>query len=706
METSQRSPKFLNFLNRRLRPLIWKLFRIEVAGTENFQPGPCLLIANHNSGALIESHSLLFLCLSRGMTVFGLNHQALFMIPFVGKYFRMIGAVTASKAAAHQVLREGHSLLIFPGGNRQALRPFSERQQNDFPWAKGWAQIAAQAKVPVVAIKFSGTHAINPILFSSKWLARLLVLPALLKVTYFPVSLAQILSAALAFGITAASQMNPWIIGSATYLAFCFTPLIPVWPAKVKIKIYPALEPNSDFIDADSLQERMTEIMSKNDLPNGKRQKYALNGVERFMLAHESRELHYNSQFVFEFDGMPLTEKILETTEKWIELLPHSRSVVDTGFYQSQRYVYSTAWFTARDLFQFAGSMKTSIMDDFCYRSFSLSTEAPVRFLLQTDGQKSRMVFSAHHTLFDGAGHAFAFELWARIYKGQEQKPEELLPFRYRSVTKKLGWKKSLELFWENFQIRPPRNKAIVLDSFIEKADTGDRKVTSKTFHLDSSHATLKENFVPLVAQAMDQTLSAIGRGQNPMLLYAPAGLRWVMKAHSTFQNAVVSQILFLKRNMPLQDLTKKITEKMKADIIMANAKFIFGTLPVGQMVSSRKLEEQCLRFQYPEAPVSCTALVVSAVFPKSFPVPPDWTNLRIAGRGTMLRSPALGVIMTGIRGKETVTIEYIPSLINESTIDLLAKNLGLHEAAKNTNPPAFDRGISEVSVQKTPAID
>lgn len=675
METAKRSEKLLAFMQKWLWPLLQKLFRIEVSGLENLKPGRCLIIPNHNSGALIESHSLLFLTRLRGMKAFGLNHQALFLIPIVGQYFRAIGAVTASKEAAHQVLKEGHSLLIFPGGNRQALRPFSERHQNAFPWAKGWADIAIEAQAPVIPIKFIGTHSINPILFSSKWLARLLVLPALLKVTYFPVSLAQILlSVVAALGMLGLSASLPVTI-LITYLVFCFMPLIPVWPAKVKIKIYPALEPQSDYIDAESLRERMNEIMSSKDYPSGKRQTYALNGVERFMLAHESEKLHYNSQFVFEFEGTPLTEKILETTEKWIEHLPHVRTVIETGFYQSQRYAYDKAWFSARDIFEFSDSMDQKVMDDFCHRPFNLSVEPPVRFLLQTDGQNSRMVFSCHHVIFDGAGQAYAFELWARLYNGQEQKKEELIPFRYRSVMKKLGWKKSLSLLWENFQVRPPR-KSMTLDHFIENTDTGDRKVTSKIYYLDQTHAYLKDNYIPTVAQALDKTLAANGRDKNPILLYAPAGLRWVMKNHSTFQNAVVSQILFLKRNLSLEDLTKKITEKMKSDIIQMNAKFIFGTLPVGKMVSSRKLSEQCARFHHPEAPISCTALVVTAVFPKSFPVPQDWNNLRIAGRGTMLRSPPIGVIMTGLRGKETLTIEYIPSLVSEETIQRLAKNL------------------------------
>jgi len=176
-ETAARSLKWIASLEKWLWPVLKTVFRIEVSGEHHLRPGPALIIANHNSGALVESHSLLFLCFQKGLAVFGLNHKALFKIPLVSRYFRKIGAVTASREAAAQVLRENASLLIFPGGSRQALRPLSQAHINSFEWAKGWAELAVTHQAPVVPVKFTGTHGINPILFSSHGLSASVISP-------------------------------------------------------------------------------------------------------------------------------------------------------------------------------------------------------------------------------------------------------------------------------------------------------------------------------------------------------------------------------------------------------------------------------------------------------------------------------------------------------------------------------------------------
>ncbi|MBL7669305.1 MAG: 1-acyl-sn-glycerol-3-phosphate acyltransferase [Bdellovibrionaceae bacterium] len=124
---SHRSQKFIDGMARWLWPTLKFIFRIDVTGQENLPSGKALIVANHNSGALIESHSLVFLCNERNIPTLGLNHRALFQIPLVGKYFQKIGAIPATRDATLEAFKNNFPVLIFPGGNREAFRPLYDR---------------------------------------------------------------------------------------------------------------------------------------------------------------------------------------------------------------------------------------------------------------------------------------------------------------------------------------------------------------------------------------------------------------------------------------------------------------------------------------------------------------------------------------------------------------------------------------------------
>ncbi len=167
-----RSQKFIVGLAKWLWPSLKFIFRIDIMGQENLPTSGAIVVANHNSGALIESHSLVFLFNERGIQALGLNHRALFKIPFVGGYFEKIGAIPATREATTEVLKKNFPVLIFPDGNREAFRPLSEESTQGRNWSSGWAEMAEAQQVPVVVVKFSGSHWINPIFFCSEILSK------------------------------------------------------------------------------------------------------------------------------------------------------------------------------------------------------------------------------------------------------------------------------------------------------------------------------------------------------------------------------------------------------------------------------------------------------------------------------------------------------------------------------------------------------
>lgn len=261
--TDKRSPTLINALRRTLWPLLKLIFRMKIEGLENVpSKGPLLFIANHNVGALLESHSSLFILQKQipDSIIYGFTHPSIFKVSGIKHYFEWIGAVPATYEVAEDVFKKGDSLMIFPGGNRQALRSIWDYKKTSFEYSHGWAKIARTHNVPVVPITFKGSHFVNPILLSGEWISKILVLPWILGLKWTSISLGQIFLAALTFLLL--KNHTPFVLNLiVTYLVFIFTPLALLIPFPVRIRIHPPLDPAA-FSSQEELEKKMAEIMS------------------------------------------------------------------------------------------------------------------------------------------------------------------------------------------------------------------------------------------------------------------------------------------------------------------------------------------------------------------------------------------------------------------------------------------------------------
>ena len=226
-------------------PMLRRLFPSEVDGLENIPHEPCLFISNHNISAAVEIIALIDFWQKnfKDRAVYGLAHTFAFRVPGFREYVSRMGAIPATYESAYQILNEKKaSLIIFPGGNREACRPIWEQWTCDFSGHYGWARIALTSQRKVVPVSISGSHEVNPVFFRSQILGKILIVPRLLGLTAFPVSLSQIffgtLCFFLVFGLT--GELAPggrvwwlcWVVG---YCGFIFTPLTPTLPRKLRV---------------------------------------------------------------------------------------------------------------------------------------------------------------------------------------------------------------------------------------------------------------------------------------------------------------------------------------------------------------------------------------------------------------------------------------------------------------------------------------
>lgn len=246
------SPFFVRTANRLLWPLVCVLFRPRLEGVQNLpQDRPYLLVANHSAGAgIAEIMCIIALYLrhvgpSRPLAVFALPQG--FSVYPLSLLLKSIGAIPSTYEAAKHALGKNVPILVFPGGDHETLRPVWKANQADFGGRTGFLRIARDCGVPIVPLGIRGSHYTCPIFMRSKLLAWLLVVPRMLGLKRWGVSLTGVIGAAAI--LTLAPLSLEWrLLLTWVWLG---SPLVfmPVIPWSIRLTIGPPLEPHDLFAD-------------------------------------------------------------------------------------------------------------------------------------------------------------------------------------------------------------------------------------------------------------------------------------------------------------------------------------------------------------------------------------------------------------------------------------------------------------------------
>jgi 1-acyl-sn-glycerol-3-phosphate acyltransferase len=202
----QRDPEFI----RRLLPAVARYtsyFTPEVRGLDRLPAdGPVLLVGNHSCLFYMPE---VWTCgqavLSRrgiDAPTYLLAYDLLFALPGVGPFLRRLGALPASTSRAESALADGACVLVYPGGDLEACRPWTQRNKVDFADRKGFVRLALRCGVPVVPVAAHGGHHSVVVLARGDRLARAAGLNAL-RINVFP------FLAGLPFGVTSVLTPPP-----------------------------------------------------------------------------------------------------------------------------------------------------------------------------------------------------------------------------------------------------------------------------------------------------------------------------------------------------------------------------------------------------------------------------------------------------------------------------------------------------------------
>jgi 1-acyl-sn-glycerol-3-phosphate acyltransferase len=236
--TMQRQKYLWNFL-------VDYWFRMEFDGWENLPDPPALLVGIHSGAPFVWDAWTVgvqwWRRFGQGRPLHGTAHDALMAMPLIGRYFRAMGVLPAAPDSMATALAEGRDVAVWPGGEVDSLRPWSERDQANLAGRKGFVKMAIRAGVPIVPIATVGGADAMPVLVRGDQLSRALRLDKLLRLKVFPIAVSL-----------------PWGIAPAALPQF---PL----PAKIRTRLMPAIELDHDPARADDeeyLEEKYWEVQN------------------------------------------------------------------------------------------------------------------------------------------------------------------------------------------------------------------------------------------------------------------------------------------------------------------------------------------------------------------------------------------------------------------------------------------------------------
>lgn len=177
-------------LSHILLPVIQKYFRAKFKGLENIPDTPFIGVGNHLGVYFIPES---YLWLGKYHTLKGkppmtvLVHKAFHQLTSVFNFTeRDFGIIKANPKSALETLQAGNALTVYPGGDRENTKPFSERNRIDFYDHTGYIKLALKSGCPILPIVGIGGGETLFVLSSGEQLAKRSQLAKMFKIHTWP----------------------------------------------------------------------------------------------------------------------------------------------------------------------------------------------------------------------------------------------------------------------------------------------------------------------------------------------------------------------------------------------------------------------------------------------------------------------------------------------------------------------------------------
>ncbi len=192
-ELDAREPVWMDRQKFIFNPLMDYWFRMEVEGWERLPPPPALLVGVHSGAPFVwDAWTVGFRWwreFGEDRILHGTAHDMLMAAPGIGDYFRKMGVLPAAADSITSALAAGRDVALWPGGERDSLRPWNQRDEAVLAGRKGFIKLAIRTGVPIVPISTVGGPDSMPVIWQGRQLAQLLQLDRVANLKLFPIAL-------------------------------------------------------------------------------------------------------------------------------------------------------------------------------------------------------------------------------------------------------------------------------------------------------------------------------------------------------------------------------------------------------------------------------------------------------------------------------------------------------------------------------------
>jgi len=139
-------------------------FRVQTSGWENIPAaGQFLFVGSHNGGLAAPDLPMFmvdwFQRFGYDRKIYGLTHPKVWKVyPPLAHLAAQMGAIQAKPQMAIAALRQGASVLVYPGGAQDVFRPYSQRHKIHFAGRLGFIKLALREGIPIIPIVSWGAH--------------------------------------------------------------------------------------------------------------------------------------------------------------------------------------------------------------------------------------------------------------------------------------------------------------------------------------------------------------------------------------------------------------------------------------------------------------------------------------------------------------------------------------------------------------------
>lgn len=272
-----RNLDFITKLSAGFKRTLWPYHRAEVRGLERIPENHgAIYVGNHNGYPYMSE---VFIFLSGLFEKFGISrypyilaHDFSLKLPLVNQFLTNYGCIRASRGNAERVLDLGESLLVYPGGSDELMRPYRDRTRLKFQARTGYVRLALKYGRPIVPVVAVGGHSTAVILDDLCWLAEAIGAKRRLRIGAWPLILS------VPWGLTLGPVIPPYLPWPSKIIVEVLDPLVfpsatsvganeETWPQECALRVERTIEAAMKRLEAERVSRHLAAPKTSQPLP-------------------------------------------------------------------------------------------------------------------------------------------------------------------------------------------------------------------------------------------------------------------------------------------------------------------------------------------------------------------------------------------------------------------------------------------------------